>query len=181
MEEMKVVEIRQEIERLVRSWMDGNYEKISSESDRGAILVASALLEKSLESLINGKLLDPLEGVENDPLFKGGSAPLGTFSAKIEVAYRLNLIDQDQKKTLNTFRSMRNKFAHTVSVSKLIEPSVKDQLIAAIEHSPDLMDELSKNGRRLNQNIGENLRKMDPRILFDVAFSVLIVQLHHKR
>lgn len=181
MEDQRIEVLRQEIERLIRNWIDGNYEKISTESDRGAILVASSLLEQSLESIIKDKLIGPVEGVEKDPLFKGANPPLGTFSAKIEVAYRLKLIDEDQKKTLNTFRSLRNKFAHTVSVSKLLDPSVKDQLIAAIEHSPDLIKELSENGHRLNQNVSENLRKMDPRILFDVAFSILIVQLHHKR
>lgn len=42
-----------------------------------------------------------------------GYGPLSTFSAKIDVAFALDLIDADVHRDLRTIKDIRNCFAHT--------------------------------------------------------------------
>lgn len=82
----------------------------NGESDRGTVLVSSAKIEDLLERIIRNHLIPPKE--KKDPLFDGIS-PLGTFGAKIEMAYRLGHISNKLYRDLNRLRKLRNKFAHS--------------------------------------------------------------------
>jgi DNA-binding MltR family transcriptional regulator len=86
----------------------------SIESDRGAAIVAAALLETQLETAIK-KLLRDLalkKGVSLfDRLFKG-YGPLATSGAKIDMAYALESIDEESYHDLHVIRAIRNDFAH---------------------------------------------------------------------
>jgi len=44
-----------------------------------------------------------------------GDAPLSTFNAKINLCYRLGLIDRDLSRALHLIRRIRNSFAHEIS------------------------------------------------------------------
>ncbi|MEZ9795369.1 hypothetical protein AB4283_24790, partial [Vibrio splendidus] len=79
---------------------------IKVESDRGAVLVAGSMIEESLKNLLIAKLAPSSKN--DDPLFNGGNAPLGTFSARIEMSYRLGLITVETKDLLSIFKSLRN-------------------------------------------------------------------------
>jgi hypothetical protein len=50
-----------------------------------------------------------------DPLFDGANAPLSTFNARIEMAYRLGVIDATFSRNLHLVRKIRNDFAHNVT------------------------------------------------------------------
>jgi DNA-binding MltR family transcriptional regulator len=51
-------------------------------------------------------------GKARDDLFSGGTPPLGTFSARINVARALHLIREDEYELLHLIRRIRNEFAH---------------------------------------------------------------------
>jgi hypothetical protein len=83
--------------------------EFQEESDRGAALVGAALLDARLERLL---LAHMLPGKVAGELVNGRNAPLGTFSARINLCYALGLITTAERHDLNLVRSIRNEFAH---------------------------------------------------------------------
>jgi DNA-binding MltR family transcriptional regulator len=91
--------------------------------ERGLVLALAAFAEEALGDLIEAFLIpgDPAK-----QLLEGFNAPLGTFSARIKMAYCLGLITKRQHADLDQLRRIRNEFAHNW------EPmSFDDQKIAA--------------------------------------------------
>ena len=109
---------------------------ISRESDRGAVLVAAALLDEGLQVALKRKMVPISDG--DDPLFDGAYSPLRSFSAKIETAFRLGLITHRTKQMLNQFRKLRNDFAHGANAVSLGEQSVKNRLKEMFEQMPQI-------------------------------------------
>lgn len=85
--------------------------EFQGETDRGAALVGAALLDQQLLELLTSHFLKQKPTKE---LLEGGTAPLGTFSARIKVAYCLGLVTDLEHKELQLIRKVRNEFAHHV-------------------------------------------------------------------
>ncbi len=94
-------------------WSDHYDLSIKSESTRAKVVLSACYLDELLGKLIK-ILLRPNEE-KSDPLFDGAQAPLSTFSARIEMAYRMGAISEKNKKSLNYIRKIRNKFAHKIA------------------------------------------------------------------
>lgn len=86
-------------------------EIIRSESDRGAVLVAHALLETSLQELVNATFV---ERRHNKALFKH-PGPLSSAYSLEMVGVSLGLLSEQEQKDLETVRLVRNKFAHSMT------------------------------------------------------------------
>ena len=89
--------------------------ELQKETPRGAVVLSGVvladLLGKTLENyLINHKDVKGL-------LYGGISAPLGTFSARILMAFGLRLIDEKEYQNLQVLRKIRNHFAHNLQAS----------------------------------------------------------------
>jgi len=89
---------------------------LGTESERSAVVLGAERVNVSLESNLK-KFLRPCPD-NQDTLFSSDGA-LGTFSRKIELAYRLGLIDLKFKRALNLVRKLRNDFAHAITVESL--------------------------------------------------------------
>lgn len=85
------------------------------DSDRSTVIVGAAWLDELLHSILKAKLLPPVSG---KGLLEGDGA-LGTFSARIELAYRLGLIDAQFARSLDLVRKTRNLFAHEFEAGSL--------------------------------------------------------------
>lgn len=85
--------------------------EFQDETDRGAALVGAALLDEQLLALLKSHFLKKKQSIE---LLEGGTAPLGTFSARIKASYCLGLITDLEHKELQLIRKIRNEFAHHV-------------------------------------------------------------------
>lgn len=86
-------------------------EEFYSESERAAVIVGASKIDEILERLISKVLLPMAE--KEDELF-GNEKPLGTFSSKINIAYRLGLIDLEMRRALHIYRKIRNDFSHNI-------------------------------------------------------------------
>lgn len=91
-------------------YMSAFLKEFQAETDRGAVLVGAALLDARLERLL---LSHMLPGKVANDLVKGGNAPLGTFSARINATYAFGLITTAERQDLNLIRGIRNEFAHS--------------------------------------------------------------------
>lgn len=79
------------------------------ESDRGCALAGVAYLDHSLELSLRAHMVD-VDAVA-DQLF-GASGPLGTLSARIDLAFALGIIGKAIHRDLHLLRKIRNHFAH---------------------------------------------------------------------
>src|SRR3989338_4584120 len=82
------------VERLTTQFRD--------ESDRGAVLVAAAMIENSLNDLLRIYLAP--QPSATDSLFDGPNAPLASFAAKIDVAHRIGIISDKFARDLHLIR-----------------------------------------------------------------------------
>ena len=83
--------------------------ELEGTSDRAALIVAGAFLDDVLRELLCEFLIKGTE--DHRELFEGTGA-LATFSAKIEMSFRLGLISEGEHRTLTAIRKVRNEFAH---------------------------------------------------------------------
>jgi DNA-binding MltR family transcriptional regulator len=86
----------------------------NEESGRGVVLIAAAMLDEVLEKSIRAFLVEN-DGV--DGLLKGSNAPIGTLSARINLAYSLGLLSRAEYEECHRLRKIRNQFAHDIHVS----------------------------------------------------------------
>jgi len=85
----------------------------TAESDRAAAILLSAELDELLRKII-GKRLVPHNKKVNDRDILSSYGALGSFAARIDVGYRLGVLDSLVAYDLNLIRKIRNLFAHEI-------------------------------------------------------------------
>jgi hypothetical protein len=75
------------------------------------VIVRATELERLLEFMLQAAMRFGISKDFQGKLFSG-HGPLSTFSAKIDMAYALSLIEQDTWSKLHKVRDVRNTFAH---------------------------------------------------------------------
>ena len=83
---------------------------LTPETDRGVALVCASYLDEALKGLLM-KFFITAPRVTGK-LFEGGTAPLATFSARIDLAFVVGLIPKESHRGLHLIRKIRNSFAH---------------------------------------------------------------------
>ena len=101
---------------------------IAEESEHACVILGASLLDEYLEKAIKGRLFPSENHSSDDELF-GKDKPLGTFSAKIRLAYRLGVIDKNFRRCLNYVRKIRNNFAHISDPQVLSKSPHKEHLL----------------------------------------------------
>lgn len=95
---------KEETEAMMDAFSD-----IDQSGDRAAAIVAAAFLEDHLAIALK-KRFQQDEKILNE-IFRS-SGPLGSFSAKINLAFLIGLCSQEACKELHTIKDIRNEFAH---------------------------------------------------------------------
>lgn len=101
----------EEIEHFMRFVKEYN-----EESDRAAVILAASKLDELLYQLLSASLM-PSSSSRDELL--DNDRPLGTFSSRIAISYRLGLIDEGLTRALHLVRRIRNAFAHQLTGTKL--------------------------------------------------------------
>lgn len=79
-------------------------------SDRACAVLAGAVLDDKLKSLLLGYLLPPSNRKDDRLLGRNGS--INSFSARIQLAHRLGLVSEEVREALDWLRDVRNDAAH---------------------------------------------------------------------
>jgi DNA-binding MltR family transcriptional regulator len=95
---------KEETEAMIEACSD-----IDQSADRAAAIVAAAFLEDHLAIALK-KRFHKDEKILNE-IFRS-SGPLGSFSAKINMAFLIGICSQEACKDLHTIKDIRNEFAH---------------------------------------------------------------------
>jgi DNA-binding MltR family transcriptional regulator len=112
------------------------HKEFDTESDRAAVIVAASILDELLRSFLVAKLV-PVSS-SNDELFDGANAPLGTFSSRIEMAFRIGLISVKFARDLHLVRRIRNDFAHNIHGASFEDTRVK-QRVSELDNSNGIL------------------------------------------
>ena len=97
------------------------------EGERSSVVLGAERINVALEALIKSSLLPSSH--KTDILFTSDGA-LASFSRKIEMAYRLGLVDLPFKQALDLVRKLRNDFAHAIKVESLRHDRHADRVMA---------------------------------------------------
>ena len=99
--------------------------ELAKESDRSAVVLGGARLNVALERLLKAVMNHHPGGDDNlfDP-----DRPVGSFSSKIALAYRLGLIDKEMEFCLQMIRKTRNDFAHSIGRATLEASTHKSRI-----------------------------------------------------
>lgn len=101
--------------------------ELKCENDRAAVIVGAAYLDDLLRRLLQASLL-PAFDKKRDELLDSDSALQG-FSSKINLSYRLALIDRDLRSKLHVIRGIRNDFAHKMKGCDLSSTPHSDKIL----------------------------------------------------
>lgn len=101
--------------------------QIEKESDRATVIITVSMIDQALEAALRGRFVQL--STSEDPLFDSAYAPLGNFSAKIDLAYRIGLLPPNYAKGLHIIRRIRNEFAHSVSPGSFDEPAIRNRIL----------------------------------------------------
>jgi DNA-binding MltR family transcriptional regulator len=104
----------------------GLREEYQNESDRAAAIVGAAFLDEQIKEYIRQFLIDD-EKFVND-LF-APDRPLGAFGARIQIAYALGLLTNDEYHDLKVVQGIRNAFAHDLHGLSFNDPWIKQQCL----------------------------------------------------
>ena len=107
-------------------WNNVFSKEFSKESDRACVILAAAMLDQAIETILKSCLV-PTDS-KNDTLLEGAYAPISTFSARIDLAYRIGLISKKFCRDLHLIRKMRNDFAHDVKDCTFERGSVRNRI-----------------------------------------------------
>ena len=131
---------------------------LEKKSVRGSAIICATIIEESLSMIIKAKLAPSLK--KNDELFDGAYAPLGTFSDRIDFAYRIGLIDVNDRLSFHIIRKIRNEFAHSLDEmtfeSEVVVNLVKElfKLNNTLLH---VFGNLAKEAYKKSNDLPENL------------------------
>jgi hypothetical protein len=109
------------------------WEEVVNGADRSAALVATAMLDRHLESAIKRSMREDLSSSELNDLFDG-IAPLATAGSKVRLAYALSIIGPVTRDDLNTVFEIRNVFAHAPIIIDFNTPEIENKCYKLHEH-----------------------------------------------
>jgi hypothetical protein len=144
------------------------------ESDRGCILIASALMDEITTDMTK-HLLCSLGGAAEKAgmeLLEGRMPPLGTAWAKETFLLAIGAIDEEQKNALKAIRDLRNRYAHRSAPATLTKGDV-DEIFQHLDPDDRAIADLMAN------RIGAIVEALsqDPKTPFGVRYSLSPIRL----
>lgn len=100
-------------------------EDLINESDRAAVILGAAKIDTQLYQILQKVLVPCASG--GDELLDG-DRPLSSFHSRINMIYRLGLIDRQFAWALHLIRKIRNAFAHELAGVNLLTGPHRDRI-----------------------------------------------------
>jgi hypothetical protein len=106
---------------------DEHNEKYDKLKGRELAILAAAVMDIGLAHAIEKKIRNDQDEVQGFLGLNGdGRAPIGTFGARIQMAYLLGIISKGEMEVYRAIKKIRNHFAHTVNAQFMSLEILKD-------------------------------------------------------
>lgn len=131
-------------------WREDTLELID-ESDRGAVIVAAALLEDDLYEILKGVIQSYDISAKNIKDMFDLSGPLSSLSSKSLICYGFGFISKEIFDDLTKIRKLRNKFAHSSEKVDFLSADIEDHIATincCIEASKQFEGEMFKGRKK---------------------------------
>ena len=89
--------------------VNGFLEEFQGETDRATAVLGAAFLDEQIYQLLHAFFVD--DDQEKEEML-GVEKPLGSFGARIRLAYCVGLLPREDFEDLKTIKNIRNAFAH---------------------------------------------------------------------
>lgn len=142
-------------------------ETLREESDRGCAILACSFLDASLEDCFRAKFIADAP----ERLF-GPGGPLGTFAARIELAFALGWISMAERCDLLLIRDIGDEFTHDADFSLTFEAGAIADRCFAMQQSRELF-EASDAGEDRPSLPWLHESYADPRLRFEITVSFI--------
>jgi len=111
---------------------------LTAHGPQATVIMGAAYLEHALELLLRAKFI-VLTKADDRRIFDGASGGiLGSFSAKIRIAYAMQLLHENPYKALLIINDIRNVFAHSLHKVDFDHELVRKDCISLKKISPAL-------------------------------------------
>lgn len=120
--------------------------ELNEQSDRGAALVAAAIVDAAVARLLRCRIA-AYKDCEEILFWKEG-APLSTFSDRIKIARAVGCIGPMIEGHLDTVRRIRNQFAHSPLRIDFTHKLIAAEIEKLLPDNPDWKPEWSQQRRR---------------------------------
>jgi hypothetical protein len=142
-------------------------QEFQSESDRAAVILCAAKIDYLLQQILLKYLLPSPSNT--DEVFDN-EGPASTFSAKINLCYRLRLIDNGMAKSIHIIRKIRNTFAHEMSGGKLDSGTHRDRVNTLY---------MPYKNTKIFKSFAEDYKQLTHKTFFIVIASIIMMRLQH--
>jgi DNA-binding MltR family transcriptional regulator len=125
------------------------------ESDRGAVIVAAAILENDLDELLKAEIQQNGLSAKLIKSLFDMNGPLSSFSSKALVCFAFGLISKNIFDDLEKIRKLRNKFAHTTEQVDFLSGEIEDnvaEINCCVEASKHFEGKMFKGRGKLTDN-----------------------------
>jgi len=143
-------------------------EVIGSESPRTTAIVLGAELDLALRDILESYFLPPNSVSQKYGSLFGPDEAAGSFSARIEVAYRAGLIPDWCQAELHVIRKVRNEFAHQATGFSFTDSPVRE-LIGQLR--------LPKRILEKHAHLWDETAAKDPKEMLIFSGSILMAEL----
>lgn len=143
-------------------------ETLRGESDRACAVLAGSFLDASLEDCFRANFI-----VDMPEWLFGPGGPLGTFAARIELAFALGWVSLAERCDLLLIRDISEEFAHDPDFSSTFEaPEIADRCFA-LQQSREFFEgeDAGVDDRPLFPWLLES--RADPRLRFEITVSFI--------
>ena len=143
---------------------------------RPLIIIGASKVDNLLFQILNVYLLPKRAKAKDQDELLEGDRPLGTFSARIKMCYRLGLIDETLYLALEQLRALRNPSAHSIAFDILKSPT--REYISALRKSVAIRHSFRQTKRRYFDNAA--LTKIDELQCVLLTLCVLLELIYKK-
>ncbi len=154
---------------------------LSLESDRGSVLVIAALLERTIETQLETRLLPKIKK-DDELIGRSSNQSISNFSAKINLAYRVGIISSIERTIYHQLRDLRNLCAHEIGVQTFKQVRFVSKTKEIISKSFLVWSAIAlliyPQIKHLNykEQIETMLSQLGIRKAFEIYFSMIIAQ-----
>ena len=155
------------------------FDSLKPESDRGCVLVVSAMVENAIANHISQRLVPPATS-DDELIGRSMNCPISSFSAKINLAYRIGIITLEERGIYHQLRELRNRCAHDIEKQDFAANHFKTRTRNIIEKSPALWETIkSKVAPRLYpgaelSSVEAFVDKIGWRVAFAMFFALIV-------